>query len=66
MKGELTGSNGKEFEEEDRIKWIESKEEILNKFIKDLEAKMKQLADTAETEDIKDATEIADTSNGNM
>lgn len=63
MKGELTGSNGKEFEEEDRIKWIESKEEILNKFIKDLEAKKKQLADIAETEDIKDATEIADTSN---
>lgn len=63
MKGELTRSNGKEFEEEDRIKWIESKEEILYKFIKDLEAKKKQLADIAETEDIKDATEIADTDN---
>lgn len=62
MKGELTGNggrNGKEFEEEDRIKWIESKEEILNKFIKDLEAKKKQLADIAETE----ATEIEDTAN---
>lgn len=39
MKGELKQKERKEFEEEDRIKWIESKEEILNKFVNELESK---------------------------
>lgn len=39
LKVELNKNERKEFEAEDRIKWIESKEEILNKFIKDLESK---------------------------
>ena len=56
MKGELLGNKEgkvKEFEEEDRIKWIESKEAILNKFIKEqLDGKkLKLQMETGNTDD---------------
>lgn len=58
MKGELKKKERKEFEEEDRIKWIESKEEILNKFINELELEIKKRSESAASEEIDDFTEV--------